>query len=578
MKSVIKIMKMSKRYWPAFTVAFISMLLATAASLYSPQVLKNFIALFQGGGDDIQSRAVSLAVILLITYLLEALGTFGKSYFNHYVAWKVVHDVRVKLYDHVQNLSLKFFHDKQTGELLSRIINDTRTIELLIAHAFPESITHALTFLGVLTILLLTNVPLTLLSFLVVPLLVFLIYRFTTKVRPLFRKTHEKTAELSAVIHDDLSGIREINIFNRHERELGRVEHISEDFTHAIIGTLKKSAIYHPAIAFLNKAGTIILIAVSGTLAVSGHISLAEVLVFIFYLEKLYAPINSIGRLSEDLQNAGTAADRIVEIMNVKSSVVDSPDAFDMGKAEGRIEYRDVFFEYQENRPIIKNFNLTVEKGQSVALVGPTGVGKTTLASLTARFYDPTGGDILIDGINIKDVTQKSLHDNMSIVLQDVFLFNGTIAENIAYGIDNASEQDIINAAKVANAHEFIKNTENGYDTMIGERGMRLSGGQKQRLSIARAILKNSPILILDEATASVDNETEKLIHQAIDKVIQNRTTIIIAHRLSTIKSADKIVVISEGGIAEMGTHEQLMKKGGMYASLYNSAGEIIDE
>jgi ATP-binding cassette subfamily B protein len=574
LKSTFRIIMMAKKYWGLLLASFIAMGVQTAASLYSPMVLKNFIALFEGDLSRFSYIAPRLAVTLLVLYLLSALGQFFRSYLTHLAAWSFVHDTRIKLFDHIQRLSLKFFHDKQTGQLLSRISSDTAVLEVLIAHAVPESVVNVITLIGITAILLKMNVTLGLITLISLPPTLILVYQFAKRVRPQFKGAHQKTAELYAVLQDDISGIKEIQIFNKQDCELERVRAKSNEHLIRIISALKKSAVYHPAIGFCNQLGMVLVVLAGGTIASRGGISVSEITAFMLYLNMFYQPINTLGRLSEDFQNAGTAAERILEMLSEKSDVEDMPDAEDMPRVRGRVEYKNVSFEYVRGQRVIDNFSLTINPGEKVAFVGSTGVGKTTLASLVARFYDPSSGEILIDGINIKTVTQKSLRENMSIVLQDVFLFNGSIAENIAYGVPGASREAIINAAKAANAHEFILKTENGYDTMIGERGMRLSGGQKQRLSIARAVLKNAPVLILDEATASVDNETEKQIHEAINKLTQNCTTIIIAHRLSTVKNADKIVVLGNDGIEESGTHEELMDLGGAYMSLYKANGE----
>lgn len=574
MKSILKIIKMAKKYWGYIAAAFVAIAVQTAASLYAPMVLKKFVALFEGDISAFSHTAPRLALLLLLLYLVQSIGQGARAYLTHVAAWSFVHDTRVKLFDHVQRLSLKFFHDKQTGQLMSRIANDTSLLEMLIAHAIPETIVNIVMLVSITIILLSLNLTLGLITLISLPPTIFLVYRFAKHVRPQFKAAHQKTAELYAVLQDDLSGIREIQIFNKQDCELERVNTASNEHRTKIIAALRKSAIYHPGIAFFNQLGMVLVVYAGGMLAGKGTISVSEIAGFMLYLGMFYQPINSLGRLSEDLQNAGTAADRIVEILSEKSDVVDMPDASVMPVVKGKIEYRNISFEYLDGQRVIDNFSLTINPGEKVAFVGATGVGKTTLANLTSRFYDPSEGQIFFDDIDIKTVTQYSLRENISMVLQEVFLFNGTIADNIAYGVRGASRGQIEAAARAANAHDFIMNTENGYDTLIGERGMRLSGGQKQRLSIARAVLRNAPILLLDEATASVDNETEKQIHEAIDALTENRTTIIIAHRLSTVKNADKIVVLGKDGIEEMGTHSELMALGGIYASLYMTNGE----
>ncbi|MBE6056778.1 ABC transporter ATP-binding protein, partial [Clostridium sp.] len=388
---------------------------------------------------------------------------------------------------------------------------------------------------------------------------------------PIWKQKSMIRGELSGTVQDNFSGIKEIQIFNQQEREEKRIKNLSIKHSKAY---LKASFFFEttfPLLAFFTALGSVIVIIFGGFMVSRGEINIGDIVGFSMYLGMFYGPIKSFSRLMEMAGNAVAGCKRVFEVMDEVSDVKEKVNAKKLPRVKGEVEFKGISFSYNDEIKVLKNINLKVNPGETVAFVGATGVGKTTIASLLNRFYDPQSGSILMDGIDIKDVTLKSLRDNISMVLQDTFLFNGTIYENIVYGWKEATRDQVLAASKAANAHNFIENLEDGYDTIIGERGVRLSGGQKQRISIARAILRNSPILILDEATSALDTKTEKEIQAALDKISKDRTTIVIAHRLSTIYNADKIVVLEGAGIKEMGTHDELICSGGTYAMLYKS-------
>lgn len=571
MKTAIKLIKAAKKYHIFLLITAIATILNSLFSLYTPKLIRNLINLIAQDASALESEAPRLAII----FLFVAFGVFVtqavKVYVSHYAAWHFVEDMRNKLYDHIQHLSPGFFSDKQTGQLMSRVLSDTLALELFTAHAAPDILANLVMFFGVIVMLFTINYRLAIYACLTLPLVMVCVWIYAKKVRPLFKARHQLVAELNGTLQDNFSGIKEIQIFNCQDTENKKFSEKTAEFTRVTMNAFKKSSIVHPFIAFLNQLGTVIVIGIGGIMAAGGSIEAGDVVAFLLYLSSLYAPINSLARLNEDLQDSLAAGDRIFQMLDVKSSVTDSEGAIDIGKAKGDIEFKNVSFSYNGSSEVLDNFSLKIHSGETVALVGETGVGKTTIASLVARFYDPNEGYITLDGKNLKDITLHSLHDNISMVLQDVFLFHGTVMENIKYGAPDATDEEVYNASRLANADNFIVELENGYDTIVGERGVRLSGGQKQRIAIARAILRNRPVLILDEATSAVDNRTERLIHKAMDTVIENRTTIIIAHRLSTIKNADKIVVVENGGVKEMGSHEELLALGGAYKKLYET-------
>jgi ATP-binding cassette subfamily B protein len=452
---------------------------------------------------------------------------------------------------------------------MSRVINDTRNFETLIAHAVPELVSGIILFVGVTIILFTTNALLAALTFIPIPFM-FFVFPVLKKSRARHREAQEHVAELNATLQDNFSGIKEIQIFNRQQDEAARVSATSQKYSKSLIRALFYSAVMHPLIGFATSAGNVIVVGVGGYLALAPNhgMRLDEIVAFLLYLSVFYGPVGQMARLVEDMQSGIAGGERVFEILETEPDIKDSPDAKNVGELQGNIEFRNVDFSYGDETYALQNISFVQPANQMYAVIGATGVGKTTLAALLPRFYDVTSGEILIDNINIKDMTLQSLRKNISMVLQDVFLFNGTIGENIRYGNPHATDSDVIAAAKTACIHDFIEGLPLGYDTIVGERGMRLSGGQKQRISIARSLICNAPILILDEATSAVDTETEREIQEAIQKIAGSRTLIVIAHRLSTVKRADCIIVLREGQVAESGSHTELMEKDGLYKHL----------
>ena len=572
MKTLWKLTREAARYKMLYVVAILSTLALTFVNLTAPKVLSAMTGVVERGVDDAAlSTVMQLALALLVLYLLRILFRFLSSYLTHKAAWYLVGDLRSRLYDKLQSLDLGFFHDKQTGDLMSRVVNDTRDFELLYAHMIPEMITNIVTFGGVLTILLTINWRLALITCAPIPLILASGVVFAKIVRPFFRASQKCMGELNAQLQDSLSGLHEIQSFGQERYESERVRVKNFEQVAAMLRALRASAVFHPTVEFLSSAGTVLVVFFGGFLAYRGQLSVEDIVAFVLYLSLFYAPVSSLANLLENLQQSLAGAERVALILETPSAIQNAPDAQDLGKAEGGITFENVSFHYSNGIPVLKNVSFDCKPGMMVALVGPTGVGKTTTTQLISRFYDPTEGRVMIDGKDIRGVPLESLRHNISPVLQDTFLFNGTIAENIGYAKPDATREEIEAAARAANIHEDILAMPEQYETKVGERGLRLSGGQKQRVAIARAILRKSPIIILDEATASVDVQTEKQIQKAIQNLSGQRTVVAIAHRLSTIRDADMILVIHEGRIAEQGTHAELLEHKGLYYKMHEA-------
>lgn len=527
---------------------------------------------------EARESILTLGILMVALVLLEIFCNFYIAYFGHIMGAKMEADMRRDIFGHYQKLTFAFYDNQKVGHLLSRITSDLFDISELLHHGPEDLVISVIKIIGSFAILLAVNVRLALIAFAFIPVMAVFAFYFNRKMGAAFKRNREKIAEINSQIEDSLSGIRVVKSFANEKEEMKKFKRGNDNFVAAKKVSYKYMGIYNSGLGAMSTLITVVVLVSGVGMMLSGTVALTDLITFLLYINNFTDPVKKLVTFTEQFQNGYSGFERFLEILSIAPDIKDKPDAVSVGQMRGDIEFEDVSFQYEEqNDKVLKHINLKVDAGDYMALVGPSGVGKTTLCSLIPRFYDVSSGAIKIDGIDIRDIKLNDLRNNVGIVQQDVYLFAGTILDNIRYGRMDATDEEVIRAAKNANAHEFIMSFPQGYHTDIGQRGVKLSGGQKQRLSIARVFLKNPPILIFDEATSALDNESEQVVQKSLEGLAKERTTFVIAHRLTTIQNAQKILVLTEEGIAEEGTHEELLQKKGIYEALYHRNFENID-
>lgn len=523
--------------------------------------------------DEALRVILKLALLMVGLVLLEAYCNFFIAYQGHIMGAKMEYDMRNEIFAQYQRLSFNFFDDQKVGQLMSRVTNDLFEIAELFHHGPEDIVISIIKFIGSFAILASINIRLTLVAFAIIPFMFAYAYYFNKKMKAAFKRNRAKIADINATIEDNLSGIRVVKSFANEDAEMEKFR----DGNSRFVETKKSSYLYmggfHSGLGAFMTMINIIVIVAGAVFITKGIVDVTVLITFLLYVNNFTEPVKKLINFTETFQNGVSGYERFLEIMSIEPAIKDKDNAVEKNDFKGDVAFTDVSFRYNDkNDYVLKNVSLAVKAGEYVALVGSSGAGKTTLCSLIPRFYDVTSGSISVDGVDVRDLKLRCLRNNIGIVQQDVYLFAGSIIENIRYGRPGATDEEVYEAAKKANAHEFIMSLPEGYDTDIGQRGIKLSGGQKQRLSIVRVFLKNPPILIFDEATSALDNESEKVVQESLETLAANRTTFVIAHRLSTIRNAERILVLTEDGIAESGTHKELMEKQGVYYNLYNIA------
>ncbi len=546
-------------------------ILGAAITLVIPLIVRYITTnIVQMPADRATGMILKLGIFMIALVLVEAFCNFYIAYYGHIMGARIERDMRNEIFSHYQKLSFAFFDNQKVGHLLSRITADLFDISELLHHGPEDLVISVIKFAGTFVILMFINVKLGLAAFVLVPFLVVYAVIFNRKMKNAFRENRARIADINTQIEDSLSGIRVVKSFANEKEEMKKFRRGNDRFVDAKKLSYKYMGGYNSGMGAFTTLITIFVLLAGAYFLTKGEMPVEDLVTVLLYINNFTDPVKKLITFTEQFQNGYSGYSRFLEIMAIAPDIKDAPDAVELKEVKGEIAFEDVSFGYEESQEkVLDHVNLKVKAGEYVALVGSSGAGKTTLCSLIPRFYDVTGGRVLLDGQDIRKIRLNSLRNHIGIVQQDVYLFAGTVMENIRYGKPDATDEEVLRAAKAANAHEFIMELEHGYDTDIGQRGVKLSGGQKQRLSIARVFLKNPPILIFDEATSALDNESEKIVQQSLEELAKDRTTFVIAHRLSTIRKAQRILVLTDDGIAEEGTHEELLKKGGIYSSLY---------